>query len=321
MGLPLVLAVQFSAQQIVPTSAEDAAGYLVGPGDKLEGKVLGEPEFDFVTLVDETGKFEIPFVDEPILAECRTESEIRADVKKLLSKYLRDPLVSVQVTERRKPVPVTVFGEVRNPQRVELRKPATLLELLAFSGGVNVENAGGFVKVFRTQPPTCASAEEKEDWLAESGNGSEVPARMYSLSSIQAAQKESNPAIYPGDLIIVEKAPPVYVIGEVNALREIKITQNGLSLSEAIAQAGGFRPRAKTKDITIRRLKQNSKEREIINVNYELIADGRQKDIMLEPEDIIVVDKSKKSIAETIFELATGSARNAANLLPQSVLY
>ena len=138
MGLQLVFAVQLSAQQIVPTSAEDAAGYLVGPGDKLEGKVLGEPEFDFVTLVDETGKFEIPFVDEPILAECRTESDIRADVKKLLSKYLRDPLVSVQVTERRKPIPVTVFGEVRNPQRVELRKPATLLELLAFSGGVNV---------------------------------------------------------------------------------------------------------------------------------------------------------------------------------------
>lgn len=296
-------------------------GYLVGPGDKLEGKVLGEPEFDFVTVIDETGSFEIPFVDEPIMAQCRTESDIRADVKKLLSKYLKDPLVSVQVTERRKPVPVTVFGEVRNPQRVELRKSATLLEILAFAGGVNIESAGGFVKVFRTQPPFCADAEEKQEWLAESNDGLEVPSRAYSLSSIQAAQKESNPSIYPGDLIIVEKAPPVYVIGEVNALREINITQNGLSLSEAIAKAGGFRDRAKKKEIMIRRLKPNSKEREIIEVNYELIADGTQRDVMLEPEDIVVVDKTKKSIAETIFEIATGSARNAANLLPQRVFY
>lgn len=295
--------------------------YLVGPGDKIEGKVLGEPEFDFATLIDETGSFEIPFVDEPIRASCRTESEIRADVKKLLSRYLKDPLVSVQVTERRKPLPVTVFGEVRNPQRVELRKSATLLELLAFAGGVNVESAGGFVKVFRTQPPLCAHADDKDDWLAESNDGLEVPSRAYSLSSIVAAQKESNPTIFPGDLIIVEKAPPVYIIGEVNALREIKITQNGLSLSEAIAMAGGFRERAKKKEIMIRRLKPNSKEREIIEVNYNLIADGSQKDIMLEPEDIVVVDKTKKSIAETILEIATGSVRNAANILPQSVFY
>ena len=58
-------------------AAPDPRGYLVGPGDKIEGKVLGEPEFDFVALIDETGRFAIPFVDDPILAKCRTESEIR----------------------------------------------------------------------------------------------------------------------------------------------------------------------------------------------------------------------------------------------------
>jgi polysaccharide export outer membrane protein len=319
ISLLLLSASVFS--QDIPSLAPDAKGYLVGPGDKLEGKVLGEPEFDFTALIDETGKFEIPFVDEPIMAKCRTESEIRADVKDLLSKYLKDPLVSVQVTERRAPVPVTVFGEVRNPQKVELRRPATLLELLAFAGGVNAESAAGFVKVFRTQPPMCAGEDAKDDWVAQAENAAEVPSRSYNIDGISAAQQDSNPAIYPGDLIIVEKAPPVYVIGEVNALREIKITQGGLTLSEAIAQAGGFRDRAKKKEITIRRLKPSSKEREIIQVNYNLIADGQQKDVMLMPEDIVIVDKSPKSIGQTILEIATGSVRNAANLLPQTVLY
>src|SRR6185295_8052430 len=109
---------------------------------------------------------------------------------------------------------------------------------------------------------------------------------------------ESNPQIYPGDIIEVGKAPPVYVIGQVNVLKEITIGENGLSLAEAVSQAGGFSPRAKSKDIKIRRLKPNSRDREIIAVNYQLIKGGKQKDIMLQPEDIVEVDKEPKSIAE-----------------------
>ncbi|REJ76348.1 MAG: polysaccharide export protein [Acidobacteria bacterium] len=319
--LALASALSIAAQSPDSIPGVELQGYLVGPGDKLEGKVLGEPDFNFVALIDETGSFAIPYVEDTIQAKCRTENDIRDEVREKLSKYLKDPLVSVQVTERRKPTPVTVFGEVRNPSRVELQKPATLLELLAFTGGVNIENAGGFVKVFRTQTPMCAPEDNEDDWIAESIDGLEVPSRSYSLSSIQAAQPESNPRIYPGDLIIVEKAPPVYVIGEVNAIREIKINQNGLSLSEAIAKSGGFRDRAKEKEITIRRLKPGSKEREIITVNFKEIADGNQKDVMLEPEDIVIVDKTPKSIAETIFEIATGTAKNAANILPQRVFF
>ena len=309
-----------SGQDIKSVDDSEAAGYLVGPGDKIQGKVLGEPEFDFVAEIDETGKFSIPFVEEPISAQCRTEPEIRADVKEKLKKYLKDPLVSVQVTERRTPLPVTIYGEVRSPGKVELRREATLLELLLFSGGVNVETARGAVKVFRTQAPLCAE-ESEDDWLAQAKTGIDVPSRSFNVTDIQDSQGDSNPNIYPGDLIIVEKAPPVYVIGEVGAVREIKIPENGLTLTEAIARSGGFRDRAKKKEITIRRLKPESREREIIQVNYKLIADGTQSDFRLMAEDIVVVDKTKKSIAETILELATGPARRAANVLPQRVFF
>lgn len=319
LTLSFALAAGAAAQSMTGVLEPELQGYLVGPGDKLQGKVLGEPEFDFTAVIDETGKFSIPFVDDPIQAKCRTENDIREDVKKKLEKYLKDPIVSVQVTERRTPEPVTVYGEVRNASRVELRRPATLIELLAFAGGVNLETAGGSVKVFRTRSPLCADEGAKDDWLADAAGGLDVPSRNYAIGSIQAAEPESNPRIYPGDLIIVEKAPPVYVIGEVGAIREIRITQNGLSLSEAIAQAGGFRERAKEKEIVIRRLKPGSRERDIITVNFREIEAGNQRDVMLAPEDIVVVDKTKKSVAETIFELVTGSARNAANILPQRV--
>jgi polysaccharide export outer membrane protein len=299
----------------------EVKGYLVGPGDKLEGKVLGEPEFDFTAIIDDTGSFKLPYVDEPVSARCRTESDIRTDVKNLLSKYLKDPLVSVQVTERRTPVPVTIIGEVRNPQKVDLRRSATLVELLAFAGGVKEDSAKGSVKVFRTQPPMCGDDSSDDNWVAAENSISGLPSRSYNTEGVSETQDESNPTIYPGDLIIVEKAAPVYIIGEVNALRSISITQGGLTLSEAIAQAGGFRERAKKKEITIRRLKPGTKEREVIQVNYNLIADGSQKDFMLKAEDIVIVDKSPKSIGQTILEIATGSVKTFANTLPMTVLY
>ena len=314
-----LLQVAFGQDEIL-VKPEPQRGYLVGPGDEITGKVLGEPQFDFVATIDEDGKFQVPFFDKPIEARCRTEKELRADVTQLLSKYLKAPQISVRVTARKSRPPATIYGEVRQPQQFELLRRARLLELLSFAGGVT-DKAGGMVQVFRTQPLLCAETSEKNDWLAETNGGTEVPSRLYSLTSLRSGREEANPNIYPGDLIVVQKAAPVYVIGEVNVLKEIPLTENGLSLTEAIAQSGGFSREAKTKTVRIRRLKDNSKDREIITVNFDSIKKGDQKDIILAPYDIVEVDKSKKSIAQTILEIATGSARNFSQVLPQRVLY
>ncbi|MGI8788141.1 MAG: SLBB domain-containing protein [Pyrinomonadaceae bacterium] len=306
--------------QDIPVTPEQQRGYLVGPGDEITGKVLGEPQFDFVATIDEDGKLQIPFAEKPIEASCHSEKELRDEVGKSLSRYLKNPQISVRVTQRKSRPPATIYGEVRTPQQVDLRRDAKLLELLSFAGGVT-EKAGGMVQVFRTQPPICADAQQKKDWEAETSDGMDVPSRLYSLTSLRSGRDDSNPNIYPGDLIVVRRALPVYVIGEVNRLMEIPVTENGLSLTEAIAQSGGFSRQAKTKTITIRRLKENSKDREIIAVNYDQIKKGTQKDIILEPYDIVEVDKAKKSVAQTILEIATGSARSFGNVLPQRVLY
>ena len=68
-------------------------------------------------------------------------------------------------------------------------------------------------------------------------------------------------------------------------------------------------------------MKDNSKERQLIAVNYDLIKKGKQADVVLQAEDIIEVDKAKKSIAQTVLEIVTGSARSFSNVLPQRVLY
>ncbi len=316
---------QISFAQETVLTANGQRGYLVGPGDVIMIKVLGEKDFDVdEATVDEDGKIQVPFFDQGVLAKCRTEKELTAEVKQLLSKYLRSPQVTVRVKQRNSRPPATIYGEVRNPQQVVLTRRSTLLELLSFSGGVT-EDAGGMIQVFRTQPLMCSEGNSDNDWKAEANEKLDFPSRMYSLTSVKRGEEESNPVIYPGDVVVVQKAAPVYITGEVVSPQGIYLKDGSLSLTEAIAKIGGVKREAKTKDIKIYRLKANSRDREIISANYDLIKKGEQKDIMLEPYDIVEVDKSKKSIAQIIFETVTGTAKTAfgglGGALPQRILY
>ena len=310
-------------QTLLP-NIDTGKGYLLGPGDIIEGKILGEQQFDFVATIDEDGKIQVPFSKEPVLAKCRSEREMRSEIKKLLSVQLVNPQLSLRVIERKSRPPATIYGEVGMPQQVVLTRKTTLLELLSFSGGVR-EDAGGMIQVFRTRNPVCTEADIENDWKADGGDALDVPSRMYSLTSLRLGKEEANPVILPGDIVIVLKAAPVYITGEVRSPQGIYLKEGGMTLSEAIAKIGGVNREAKTKDIKIYRLKSNSKDREIIAANYDLIKKGEQKDIMLEPYDIVEVDKSKKSFAMTILEIATGTARQAigglGGALPTKVLY
>lgn len=313
----------FVLAQDVMVKPVDDRGYLIGPGDVISIKVLGENQFDAEAAVDQNGKIQVPFFNEGIVAQCRTEKDLRTDVTTLLSKYLRNPMITVRVTERNSRPPAVISGEVRAPQRVEMMRKASLLEVITFAGGTT-EDAGGIVRVYRTKPPLCEDINSEVAWT-KTDSDYEVPSRLYSLSSIQSGNEASNPTIFPGDLIIVEKASPIYITGLVVQPQGLRIPEGGLYLQRAIAMVGGVQREAKTKDIKIYRLKQDSQEREIINANYDLIKKGEQKDIMLEPYDIIEVDKSKKSIGQLVLETAIGIGRGTltgfGTGLPQRVLY
>ena len=301
--------------QAGPT-AEQAKGYRMWPGDEVTGKVLGETDYDFVATVSEDGSIYVPFDTAPIVAKCKTEDEVKSEVKKLLGKYLKNPMLSFRVTDRKSRPPATISGEVNAPQQVILYRKVTLLELLSVAG-VSKEEAGGTVQVFRTQPPTCAD-DKSANWVADSTSG--VPSRLYNLSEVRVAG-DANPVIYPGDVVIVQKAPPVYITGEVANPQGVLIKEGGLTLHDAIAKLGGVRREAKTKDIKIYRLKPNSTEREVISANYELIRKGEQKDIQLQPYDIVEVDKAKDGIAKTILDIAIGAAKSTVGAVTQGVGY
>lgn len=309
LGLAQIVFGQQEAGQQTPFPPKNDIGYLIGVGDEISGKVLSETQFDFVSEVDEDGRLQIPFFDKAIQAKCRTEKELRADVMQILSKYLKNPQISVRVTQRRSRPTAVVSGEIRTPQQFDLRRQARLLDLLTQAGGVT-DQASGTIQLFRTQRPMCSEGNEVKDLQGTLGSGVDVPPTIYSLSSLREGREDANPVIYPGDLIIIDKASPVYITGEVTAPQGIYLKEGGTTLMEAIGKVNGVRREAKTKDIKIYRLKPNSKDREILSVNYDLIKKGEQKDVLLQPYDIVEVDKSKKSIGQIALELATGAGRS-----------
>jgi polysaccharide biosynthesis/export protein len=294
--------------QITPAAAETQQGYLIGPGDVISIKALGEPSFDVEAItVEEDGKISIPYVETRLTAKCKTESGLQADVAQAWSKYLRKPHISLRVTQRNSRPPVSVYGEVRGQaQQFNLTRRVYLLELISYAGGVT-EKSNGLIQVFRTRPPMCGEA-PSADWKVDnaSASGIAVPSRIYSLASLNQGVEESNPEIIPGDIVVVVKASPVYVIGEVVKPGELSIPESGLPLTQAIAQAFGQTREAKLKSIKIYRRKPGAAKPDEIVANLESIKKGMEKDIMLQPFDIVEVGKAPKSFADYLIEFATG---------------
>lgn len=290
------------AGQTTPVDPETQRGYLLGPGDEITTKVLGEEQFDFVATIDEDGRIEVPFFDKPIDAKCKSERELRTDITNLLKRYLKNPQASVRVTKRNSRPPVSIYGEVRQQQQVDLTRRAYLLELISFAGG-ETEKAGGMVQVFRTRSPICTDPAAERNWAT---TGLDVPSRMYTLASLRQGREEANPEILAGDIIVVQKAAPVYVTGEVIKPGELNIPEGGLPLTQAIAMASGITREAKTKNLKIYRRKSGSPDPEVITANYDQIKKGTQKDIMLVPFDIVEVDKAPKKFSEYLLEFVVG---------------
>jgi len=289
-----------------PVSSAPPKGYLIGPGDVLTVKALGEKDFEAEGItVDEDGKVVLPWINDPVSAQCKTERELQNDVIKLWSQFLKNPQISVHVTQRNSRPPISVTGEVASQNQFNPQRRVRLLEVLSLAGGPTPKN-GGVVRVVRVRPPMCAEASVVEDWKRSTVDGLGASTRIYSLAAVAQGSNEANPEILPGDIINVPKAAPVYVTGEVKKSGEFDLPATGLPLTQAIAMANGGTREAKIKAIKIYRRKLGASQPEVLVANLVAINLGQEKDIMLEPFDIVEVGKARKSFGTIMMETLTG---------------
>ncbi|MGC1818019.1 MAG: polysaccharide biosynthesis/export family protein, partial [Casimicrobiaceae bacterium] len=96
--------------------------YIIGPSDVVNVIVWRNPELSMSVPVRPDGKITTPLIDDlPALG--RTPTELERDMEKALAKYIRDPVVTVVVTNFVGPTSqqVRVIGEATKPQILPYR--------------------------------------------------------------------------------------------------------------------------------------------------------------------------------------------------------
>ncbi|MCY7347752.1 MAG: SLBB domain-containing protein [Pyrinomonadaceae bacterium] len=270
---------------------------LVHSGDLIDVDVIGSVEYDWRGTINPEGFLDgVDAAENPIYAICRSEEEIAQDIIKAYEKILREPKVVVKILDRSNRPLAILYGAVKMPQRFQIKRSFFLNELIIVAGGLT-ETASGQIQIFRQKNLSCQQpSKEKSDTLAGDGESREkfVTARQddgsnyinVRISDLLSGKKDSNPQILSGDIVTVLEAESIYIIGGVANPKQIS-ARSQITLSRAVASAGGIVKNADAKKITI--FRRTAGETKIIEADLEKIKSGGVEDLILQAYDIVEV--------------------------------
>ncbi len=285
--------------------------YRIGLHDILEVTVYRHPELSQPNIrMDETGRIRLPRIDSSILAICKTENELSAEIVNLYKQnYLRDPYVTVFVKEQNSQ-PLSVIGAVEKPGNFYTNRRLTLLELLSFAGGQDVKTAGTKIQVARVGGISGCQTNPSTETTESEG----VTFFSYVLADVLKGKE--NPMMRPGDIVVVLEADQIYVTGNVIKPQAIPLKQT-ITLTQAIAAAGGILPATKQTEVRIVRQEPGSKIKEELKFDLNAIRAKKIADPELLANDIVEVPTDKvKDFTNSFVKALTGGLGNVFYRIP-----
>ncbi|HEX4884147.1 MAG TPA: XrtA/PEP-CTERM system exopolysaccharide export protein [Casimicrobiaceae bacterium] len=162
--------------------------YKIGPLDNVNVIVWRNPELSIAVPVRPDGKISTPLVDD-IVAIGKTPTELEREIEKTLTKFIRDPVVTVVVSSFAGPVSeqIRVTGEAAKPQVLSFRQDMTLLDVMIAVGGLTDFADGNAATIYRA---------------AEGG-------KMYSVrlrDLVKRGDISANVDMRPGDILIIPQS-------------------------------------------------------------------------------------------------------------------
>lgn len=115
------------------------APYRLGVDDQVQVAVWRNPDLSVTVPVRPDGKISVPLIGD-VQAAGRTPMEVAANIKSKLGYFIRDPYVSIIVTDLQSHEYVSrvrVIGAVQNPQSIPYRQGMTVLDAVLAAGGIN----------------------------------------------------------------------------------------------------------------------------------------------------------------------------------------
>ena len=274
---------------------EGRDGYRIGPDDLLDvriPKLLSSQPTD-TTHTTNTGAMIPAVADAPVFQEGLRvaadgtitlpltgsvraaglrPAELEAEIARRLvaGGVLTHPNVSVQIAEHRSNV-VAVMGSVERPGLYPLTRPgATIADMIWAAGGP--KNDAGRVVEFTPARGTDAGVPIRIDLevLAKGRGG------------LPTAQ---NPVAMAGDVLSVKPAGSVLVDGWVDKPGSYPVTR-GLTLTGAVAAAGGNLFAADRQNVTVKRVLAAG-DQQFLTVDLDAIASGRVPDFPITDGDVV----------------------------------
>jgi len=239
-------AAQQQAKPATPAArAADPDQSRIGPGDSIRITVYQSPDLSMETRVNETGAISYPLLGRVQLAGLTVtaaEQHIASELKR--REFVRDPQVQIVVTQVRANQ-VNVLGQVGRPGRYPLDLTGMrLTEVLALAGGIVAGVGSDTVVVTGTRDGKSFRKDVDMPSLFRSGNGGE------------------DIVIAPGDSIFVDRAPQIYLYGEIQHPGALRL-ERGMTVMQAIAAGGGATPRGTLRGLKVTRTGPDGKQTQL----------------------------------------------------------
>jgi polysaccharide biosynthesis/export protein len=270
------------------TTLANYKDYKVGPEDLLIIEVYGQEALKRELRVNGQGFITMPLVG-PVKVGGLTTQEIEERLEQQYGEnYLRNPQVTAVVKEYHHQR-VAVTGAVDKPGSYEIIGPRSLLEVLSLAGGFSGKpraEPGDVIHIIRRQSAANRPGAPKG---ADSPGKQTVVINLHKLVSGQAP--ELNLTVESGDVVHVPFAGTAYVLGGVKKPGNVSVKEN-LTVSQAIAMAGGVDPLLGTQNITVMRFDSQGKPISI-ETNLKSITTRKDSDIPIQGNDVIVVKEGE----------------------------
>ena len=266
------------------TSSKD---YRIGPDDLIEVNVFEDEKLNKTVRVSSQGNVSLPLIG-ILQVKGLTGSELEKEIRDLLSeKYLQDPHVIIFIKEYHNQR-ISMMGAVTKPGVYDVTGEKTVLDLLSLAGGIR-DDAGKML--FLIRPPSMDGDGKKK--------GKEPEAETEGAKTLTAGLEELlikgdlslNFTLEHGDVINIPPAGKVFVSGLVQNPGGYTMTK-AMTLSQAIAVAGGLSVKADGSETRIFRYSGRGDQKEVLTFNAYAIQKGKTSDPYLQENDVIFVPRS-----------------------------
>ena len=178
-----------ASSSLPPAPAKAAAGptyqYQIGPGDALEVNVWRHPELSAKVPVRPDGRITVPLIED-LPAIGRTPADLGREIEQRLQKYVREPNVTVLVTNfvGNAAEQVRVVGQAMKPAALPYKQGMTLLDVMIQVGGITEYASGNRAVLIR-----------------QSENNKQYGVRLRDL--LKGGDVSANVEVRPGDVIMI----------------------------------------------------------------------------------------------------------------------